>query len=82
MLRRLVFGDVLHVSEVPISSGRTTLRLKLKREKSTGDLYVTLSMNSPGHGDYQYLDQAMFGELVQAVNDTRAAMLAAGGTRP
>ena len=74
MLRRMITGEVLHVSEVPISNGNVTLRLKLKRERGTGDLYVALSMTSLGSDSFQYLGPVEFSEFALAVQQTQSAM--------
>jgi hypothetical protein len=72
-LKRLVTGEVIRRIDTPANMGWTTMSLRLKRERRSGDLYVILAGLS--RGNYQYFtftkdEFASFASGVESINDT------------
>jgi len=70
-IKRMVTGEVIQKIDTTVNGGATTMSLRLKRERSSGDYYVVLAAMS--NGNYQYLafDRDEFDRFSHAVEAIR-----------
>ena len=66
-LKRLVTGEVIQKIDTTVNSGATTMSLRLKRERSSGDYYVVLAAISSGNYQYSVFDRDEFDKFAHAV---------------
>ena len=82
IFRRLLTGEVLHTIQASLSNGASTLRLKLKRERHSGELYFAVSLTSFGNGNFQYMSAEEFNQFVGAILRIKGILDAAQAARP
>lgn len=74
LFKRAFTGEVVHTSEARMSGSRVKIRLRLKREQTTGQMYVMLKISSPGTTIYEHLSADELSEWAEAVRSIEAAM--------
>ena len=74
MWKRLNFGEVLHINELTVSEGFTTVRLSVRRDRKDGEFFAVIELTSPSENSSQHLEPEELEELADAVQQTLAAL--------
>ena len=77
-IKRMVTGEVIQKIDTTVNGGVTTMSLRLKRERSSGDYYVVLAAISPGNYQYLAFDRDEFDRFSCAVEAIQNSLKQAG----
>jgi hypothetical protein len=73
-LKRVVTDEVIEKLESPANGGQTTMSLRLKRDRSSGEHYVVLAGVSAGNYQYFEFDGGEFDGFARAVKQMQALL--------
>ena len=66
-LKRLMTGEIEQRIDTPLSESWTTMSLRLKRDRGSGELYVTMAALSSGNHQYFVFARDEFEQFAYAV---------------
>jgi len=77
-IKRVVTGEVIQQIDTTVNGGTTTMSLRLKRDRRSGDHYVVLAGTSPGNYQYFAFDRDEFDRFSCAVEAIQNSLKQAG----
>jgi hypothetical protein len=73
-LKLLMTGEVIQRIDATSDGGSSTISLRLKRERGSGEHYVVLVTGGGGHTQYNLLERDEFEQFSQAVESIRNSL--------